>query len=206
MITENNILSSIPSLGSLFGTSASSDLINQINSSLPTQGVFGSSLDPFKAHYENFLTNIVNPILATHDQIQQLQVISITSEEDKIISIYNLDQLQFHCPSMMRLPILMYPPVMQLYEENKLTAWNLDIPKEVREHDIYGEAIKNCVADLDWNEEEGLIGYTYWESTYPDITLDELEDIQETRDFIDQILEETDFDPTDPSRTRDIKK
>jgi hypothetical protein len=193
-----NVLSSIPSLGSLLGTSASPDLINQINANLPTQGVFGTSLDPFKEHYDYFNSKIVEPIMATHQQIQQLQIIS-TTPEDKIVSIYNLDQLQFDCPTAMHMPILLYPPVMKLYEQNLITAWGIELDKDSSKFDIYGDMIKGTIVDCYEDKEEGLVATGYWEADWPDLNFDELEDIKETREFIDQVLEETDFDPTDPS-------
>jgi hypothetical protein len=209
-IYESNVLTSIPSLGSLFGTSASPELINQINASLPTQGVFGTALDPFKVHYENFKQQIINPILATHEQIQSLKTMTTEVQEDKIVSIYNVDQLEFQCPKAMHMPILLHTPIRQLYEQGKISGWGYDISslsnidsKEIAP-DIYGEMLKSCVADMDYEKDQGLVGYSYWDSTYPDLTLDELEDIQETREFLDDLLEYSDIDPTDPSNK--IKK
>jgi hypothetical protein len=195
-----NALTSIPSIGSLLGTSVSPDLINQINSNLPNSGVFGTELDPFKKHHEYFMEHIVNPIIETQQQIEHLQAIA-SINDNQILSIWNQDMLQFSLPQAMRLPILLYPPIMELYKKNAISGWDMNVPKDQDIPDIYGEMIEGVTADMEWDNEEGYVGTCYCEDDW-DLSLDEIEDIKETREFLDKFLQETDLDPTNPSSKR----
>jgi hypothetical protein len=196
-----NVLDTIPSLGALFGTTASSELIDEINNSLPNSGVFGSSLDPFKEQYNIFNDQIIQPILQTQERLQDIYVVS-TLSEDQIVSIWSYDQLQYELPQSMQLPILLYPPVMNLYLSDQIVGYDeYEIDKENPPNDLYGDMIKGIVQDMEYDQEEGYISTHYCENDW-DLNYDELEDIIETREFIDEVLETTDLDPTDMSNKR----
>ena len=196
-----------PSLGSLLGTSATSDVLSYLNHQYGNQNgvIFGQAGDPLADRFNNLMTLVQTKLVDTNTMIQQttlavsnpLQIQAITSEEQ----LYNT-------PVSMQLPILMYQPIRELFEQDRIYGYGFckeNLPQE----DVFGRLIDNGKVTLNKNfYADGKIpDYTVeeWVSTDPNLTFTELDTIEETREWIekylrDQMREGGEMrDPTDPS-------
>ena len=98
-----------PSLGSLLGTSATSDVLSYLNHQYGNQTavIFGQAGDPLADRFNNLMTLVQTQLVDTNMMVQQtslavsipLQILAITSEE----------QLN-NTPVSMHLLISMYQP------------------------------------------------------------------------------------------------
>ena len=196
-----------PSLGSLLGTSASADVLSYLNNQYGSQNgvIFGQPGDPLMDRFHNLMNLVQTKLIDTNQMIQQTtiavtnpcQIQAITSEEQ----LYNT-------PVSMQLPILMYAPIRELFEQDRIYGYGFckeNLPQE----DVFGRLIDNGKVTLNQNfYADGKIPdymEEHWESTDPKLTFDELDAIEETREWVLQYLraqmrEGGEMrDPTDPS-------
>lgn len=196
-----------PSLGSLLGTSATSDVLGYLNQQYGSQNgvIFGQPGDPLADRFNNLMSLVQTQLADTNLMIQQttiavsnpLQIQAITSEEQ----LYNT-------PVSMQLPILMYQPIRELFEQDRIYGYGFckeNLPQE----DVFGRLIDNGKVTLNKNfYADGKIPdymVEEWVTTDPRLTFDELDAIEETRDWVekylrDQMREGGEMrDPTDPS-------
>lgn len=195
-IRDTIIVSDIPSPGALLGTSGSANLIQAINDSFGSASFFGSAQDIYAATSNAFIQNIVKPIQQMGQQVTHLTRSLLNPDEFR--PLIELDDFRY-VPPCMQLPILMYAPVRQALEEGRVSGYGFD-PENLPDEDVYGRLIDNgyvedvfetcgdnTACDLTW----------HWKSDDPDLSISEIEAIQETRRRIDYILQETPWDPTD---------
>lgn len=196
-----------PSLGSLLGTSATSDVLSYLNNQYGNHNgvIFGQAGDPLADRFNNLMTLVQTQLVDTNRMVQQttlavsnpLQIQAITSEEQ----LYNT-------PVSMQLPILMYQPIRELFEQDRIYGYGFckeNLPQE----DVFGRLIDNGKVTLNKNfYADGKIPdymVEEWVTTDPNLTFDELDAIEETREWVekylrDQMREGGEMrDPTDPS-------
>ena len=183
-----------PSLGSLFGTVGSDNLIKQINQDLGQSCYFGSVDDILSKGRQMFVDNIIIPIRSIGNSIKD--VIGIVEEENGYIPITDMDRLRA-VPQLMHMPILLHPPVAKLFNDGRIFGWGYEhIPTE----DYFGRLINNgSVEDvLSAMDDQGEFELT-WEfrCTDPELEFEDMEAIIETRNYIDSIME-LGIDFTDP--------
>lgn len=196
-----------PSLGSLLGTSATSDVLSYLNNQYGNHNgvIFGQAGDPLADRFNNLMTLVQTQLVDTNRMVQQttlavsnpLQIQAITSEEQ----LYNT-------PVSMQLPILMYQPIRELFEQDRIYGYGFckeNLPQE----DVFGRLIDNGKVTLNKNfYADGKIPdymVEEWVTTDPNLTFDELDAIEETREWVEKYLREQMReggemrDPTDPS-------
>lgn len=205
-------LSATPSLGAFIGGSRSQDVIDSLNSRWGGGSgvIFGQAGDPYAEKYSNLMTNVISQLNISDQIIQDgIREISTTNTIQAITS----EEALANCPVGMQLPILMYEPVRELFEQDRIYGFGFDkeyLPKE----DVFGRLISNGKAELTGQLEGEKVQDEFvweWKSDDPDLDDDELDAIAETREWIDKWLFEQmavggDYkDPTDLAQTIKLK-
>ena len=177
----------------LLGNSVSSDVFDRINSN-PQTAWFGSE---FEAVRQDFFKDHVIP--ARQLEIELGRTFQQISNPDTIRLMDRIEDYKF-IPYSMELPILLFDPVRELFEQGRVEGFGFD-PKQLEGvEDVYGRMLSNfyvpdvaAVADS-----EGVFTMkALMRSTDPELNADELWSIRRTREFImDKILAETKLDPT----------
>ena len=197
--------SNILSLGSILGTAGDRALIDNINAVAGAGSYFGSNEDPYRYDYNHFQMAVLKPLEA--DRIKIMDTAAKLFNPDVIKPITSLKDLSNGVPSAMVLPILYYPPIRHLLEEESIYGFGID-PKTLQENDPYEHLLTNgkrefTSADLD---NKGCIEFTWrFTSVDPILSDKELQAIQDTRDYLGKFLtdpETKDIDPTDYPRLR----
>lgn len=196
MIFSPVAMNSFPTLGALLGTSGSDAIIDNVNRVSGSTTFFGSMYDRYASIRNKFIENIVVPIKAAETALYK--TVDAMVNIDHIKPLTTMDAFKSVTPAM-HLPILMYEPVRTLFDQGRVSGFGFD-PEFLPEEDVFGRLIDNgtsydVLADLD---DEGAVTLesTYW-SDDPEMTDQELDAIEDTRRFIDKILADTNYDPTD---------
>jgi hypothetical protein len=188
-----------PSLGSLVGSAGTDSLLQQINRDLGGSNFFGSVNDIISQGRSMFITNVVQPFKAIGNTFKNL--VGLMDQDETFISIQSEEQLK-SIPMCMHDSIMRYAPVKKLFDQGRIFGFGWDY---VPEDDIYDRLIENGhVKNIqEAMDEEGYVEFKYhFVSTDPDLSFDDLENIRESREYIDHILNETDLDPTDYPNSR----
>lgn len=188
-------LGGCPTLAPLIGSSVgSSSLLSSINAELKGSNFFNSVEDILSEGRRMFITNIVQPIREVGHTLANL--ITTMDQQDKILPIITEEQLR-NIPPCMYDPILQYQPIRKLFDEGRIFGFGCDF---IPEGDPYGRLIRNGVIEnvQEAMDKDGNITFE-WEfvSTDPDLSFEEIDSIEETRLYLDKILADTKFDPTD---------
>lgn len=196
MILAPLYLDSAPSPGALLGTTGTNELVQQINNNLGMSSqFFGSVDDIFAKGRQAFVQNIVEPIRQVGHTIKG--VTNKLLRNDVIMPLIQEDDFEY-IPPTMHMPILMYEPVRQLHDQGRVHGFGYD-PANMPTEDVYGRLIDNGVVDLDTDmEEDGSITFCHeWDTDDPDLSFEELNYIEQTRMYLDEIIQQRKFDPTD---------
>lgn len=189
----------VPTPGSLFGTLAPKELLSQINMDLTNSGFFNSIDDRLSECRQAFITNVIEPVRNIGNTA--LNIIGSVLGGNRIIPITEEDMLRA-IPTCMHMPILQYAPVKKLFDQGRIFGFGYDY---VPDEDPYGRLINNgtCFDVLDNMDENDEITLT-WEfrSDDPELSFEDLDAIEETRNFIDKFLLESNLDPTDYGNLR----
>ena len=192
-------VSTVPTLGSLIGACGSDDLLSQINSELGGSNFFNTVDDILSKGRQMFVNNFVEPIRQLGKTIKNQ--ITGFSVADKFVSLETEEQFRF-VPTCMFEPILAYQPVKELFDQGRIFGFGYECaPQE----NLYLRLINNgMVEDIaESMDEEGWVDFEYhFKSTDPDLDVEELDCIQDTYNYLDKMLRDTDFDPTDYPNTR----
>lgn len=183
----------VPTLGAIAGTIGTNELLDRINKDL-NSGFFSSIDDIFAKGREMFINNRIIPIRQIGNTIKN--AIGIGNNNDVMIPITSEDRLK-SIPTCMHLPILTYKPIRKLFNEGRIFGFGYEyIPEE----DVYGRLIDNGKIDdlAEAMDDDGYVKFS-WEfyGDDPELTYEQQEIIEESRAYIDKVLKETDFDPTD---------
>ncbi len=190
------------SAGSLLGTAGSAAIISSINDTLGTgTSFFGSVFDKFQGMRNAFIENIIKPIQQATTTIGH--VVNALMNPDIIRPLTSLEDLKA-IPPIMQEAILFYKPVRSLLEQGRISGFGID-PSHMQEEDVWGRLINNGVVEdaLEAADDDGKIYLNYhFESTDPRPTFAELDAVEETRNFIAEMLNTTPWDPTDVTEER----
>lgn len=187
-------LGGVPSLGMLTGVHGSESLLKTINSDMNNSNFFGSIDDIMAKGREMFIQNVIQPIRAIGNTVRNL--VGMLDYDEKIIPI-NSEELLGKIPACMHDPIMRFAPVRKLFDQGRIFGFGWD---HIPEEDIYARIINNgYVPDIaEAVDKNGEFEFKYeWHSTDPVLSFEEIESIEETRNYLEKFLEETDFDPTD---------
>jgi len=166
------------------------EVIDHMNSTWRSTGagvIFGEGV--FGDRYRQFAELVTNRERAVVDAVAR-SVRAVTCP-DRFVVIDSQEALE-HVPQCMQIPILTYAPVRRLYEEGRIRGW--DIPWEkLPEEDVYARMIEYGRFHSDdekWmkDPEKGVVfGFRTGD---PDLTREQLNMIESSREFIDSWLEE----------------
>lgn len=183
--------------GALLGTTGTAELVRSINESLG-----GSNLIPAAHHAsmrgirESFVREVLMPIQRGRDSV--VQQVNILMNPDVIRPL--IDPVDFSSvPPCMYIPIVMYPPVLNLLKQGRISGFGFD-PDNLPDEDVHGRLINNGTCDdvqAAYEKHGELVLESVFYSTDPKLTFEELDALEETRESIDYILDNTRFDPTD---------
>jgi len=184
------------SAGALLGTTGSSDLVSSINASFSNSTFLSGLSESFHDIRNSFMQNVVRPIQIGRQAIASR--VNRLLNPDMIRPLIKEEDFQSVPPSMY-MPIVLYPPVRRLLEQGRISGFGFD-PDHLPEEDVYGRLINNgTVYDvLGSADKDGNVWLTWeWCSLDPNLSFDELDAIEKTRETIARILSNTMFDPTD---------
>jgi hypothetical protein len=182
--------------GTLLGTTGTQELIQSINQNLGMSSeYFGSVHDIFNKGRQVFMQNIIEPIRQIGTQIRSAA--NKLLRNDVIAPLITPDDYQYVPPSM-HMPILMYEPVRKLHKQGRVYGFGYE-PENLPDEDVYGRLINNGSMNtyVDLNTKgEYTLEWT-WKSSDPELEFTELDHIEQTRQYLDEILRDQLFDPTD---------
>lgn len=196
MILAPLYLSSAPSPGALLGTTGTQELVQQINNNLGmASNFFGSVDDIFAKGRQAFIQNIVEPIRQVGNTIKG--VTNKLLKNDVIMPLIEENDYAY-VPPAMHMPILLYEPMRNLHDQGRIYGFGYD-PANMPTEDVYGRLINNGTVDLAKDmESDGTITFIHeWDTDDPDLSHEELSYIEQTRRYLDEIIEQRKFDPTD---------
>ncbi len=185
--------------GAIVGTSLSSAHLNLLNQKLGGSIYFDNIGESLSNGYKSFVNNFVKPYTTALTSVKNM--FAGTINVSGIITIDNTDVLS-RIPMEMHMPILQYQPVRQLFDQGRVFGFGYD---EIPPDDPYGRVISNgCISDIQDNMDKDGYNTTAWvyEQGDPVLSIDEIDALRDTREYIDYILEHKDWDPTDYPNTR----
>lgn len=199
--------------GQLFGNTSSTECLKQIAQNFgQNTSYFGSDMDPMRNQYAHFRQNVLQPYF----QVQQClhQADALFERQDVFYPITSLEALQEGPPPCMWVPILMYPPIMELLKDEKICGYGFD-PNTFPEvdPDPYGRLINNGTIQLfndnttftDKNDPDAFWVEEVYTTYDPKVTDEELMALEKTRKFLDAFMAAEDtmyLDPTNPFELR----
>lgn len=177
-------------LGAYSGQTGMQAIISQMNESWRNSGsgvIFGQGV--FADRYRAFTELVTDKERAIVAMVEK-SVQAITCP-DKFMVIDSQEALEY-VPECMRMPILTYAPVRKLFDAGMIGGWGFkweDLPQE----DVVGRMLEDGAFHSDdekWMKDPES-GVTYhFRTGDPNYTIEQLQCIQTTREFIDTWLEE----------------
>ncbi len=186
-------------LGNMLGTGSNAELIKTIN--YQTGGgssYYGTDSDPYRNNYFHFMQNIIQPIRDTHIKLQAAKMTIEKPDEYRVID--SVEELEKGIPPCMYDGIVTFPPIRELAYAGKIEAFGIDVDNYPLE-DTYGRLIDNgTVMLVPENIKDGMIELKYkWVSTDPEMSIDEIEILDETRQFLEEFLTNERTEHIDPT-------
>lgn len=192
-------LNSTPSISATIGGYGSQQFLDNINKELSggTGVFFGSANDRYRDHYEVFQTQIVAPNIEAARIVRN--ACRIIRDTINFTPITSMDILKQGVPVEMELPILLYKPVLEQFKEGNIYGFGYEYKNVENQEDVWGRLISNGCADITGPNAKDYIEWE-WKSTDPIHTLEDIENVEATRMFIDDFMDmHSDIDFTDPS-------
>jgi len=141
-----------------------------------------------------FVTNVVQPLRNIGMSLKRIT--GMLDYDEKYIPLTDADMLT-KIPICMQDCIMQYAPVKKLFDQGRIFGFGYEY---VPEEDPYGRLIKNGTIDnvLEAIDKDGMVEFE-WEfcSLDPDLSYEEIDSIEQSRKYIDWVLENTDIDFTD---------
>ena len=181
--------SAIP-LGVFTGQCGCQAVLDDLNASWKSSGcgvIFGGQ-DAFAEKFKAFSSMIGQQITEIKDTV--LRSVEAVCCPNKFQEITCKDDL-YHVPACMFIPILTAPEVRPLFEAGRLDGWGITAD-QLPEEDVYGRLIKNgrfTSDDPRIHDPDFCVSWTF-ETGDPDLTRDQLDKIETSREFISTFLEE----------------
>lgn len=191
-LSSMSLNTNIFSLGAVMGTSCSQETIDSINARAGGGSFFNLAGDPFKERFQYYMQNVVEPV--RQERYMLANTANALFKPDVIRPINSIASLEAGIPPCMHEAIVYYKPIRQLLEEERIDGFGIK-PEDLDDKDPYEEPLKSGCVDIDSStvDEDGSFTIDwYWSSTDPELTDGELEAIRETREFIDEFLENED--------------
>jgi len=182
-----------PTVGALLGTPGSAAIVQAINEQTGSVR-FGQQSTRFADATAHFHAKVVAPLRRGAEQVKNVAITAFNP--DVIRPLVTVDDFKTVPPCMYE-AIVQYAPIRRLLEQGRVSAWGID-PEHLNADDMWGRLVNNgYVDDVAALDKDGYITYTtVHESTDPIWTHDDLRAIRTTRETIDDLLRDTDLDPT----------
>jgi len=202
----------IPTIGSFLNTAVPQEILNSISSVASTNVSLPPNIAEFiEAGRQKFINDIINPLKETLGIVRKKINIQL-DDANTIRPLTSLEDL-INPPPVMILPIVTFKPIRKLLEEGRIDGYGIN-PQYLPEEDVYDRLINNGKVDDILNSllpkknketdetEYYIIHRNVITSEDPDLTFEELDAIEETREFLLEVLRTTQVDPTNPSKMR----
>ena len=192
-------------MSTILGASSNNQgIIDKVNSAWNSTGgvIFGGAIDPFKERFQRFtdvVTNVVkgttDRIKNTYDYIMGNNKVTLIDTEEKLNAI----------PAIMQPHILTYAPIREQFLDDKIYGFGID-PACLPSEDVVGRLISNGFVEETMNEDGEMVMPDAmeweWKCSDPDFKIEELDDLDASRLFIDRFMQEQmkeDGDMNDPT-------
>ena len=198
-------LSMMPSLGAMIGNTHSSEVLERLNMASGGGVIFGQPGDPIRDRYQHLTGVLMNTLHAADDLIMKTR--QMIQQPEKMVPITSIEAVQT-MPPCMQLPFVMYEPIRTLLTDKRIDGFGID-PRFLPDEDVYGRLISNGKADISAGDKEFV---WEWRTDDPKLSEEDLDAIEQTRNWIDRwLVEEMQpggeyRDPTDPSNKISKKK
>ncbi len=179
-------LTDLPSTGALLGSVTKQSIIDSINRASGSNVYFGQASDPIASEFQTLKRLIVNAETQGHMLFNQVKnLVNLNTLSDAIIPINTIEELR-NVPQSMWMPILTYEPIRKLHQSGAIFGYGLD-PDCVPEEDVYGRLIHNGESHYNVYNPTKFISWEF-SSNDPKLSIEDLENIEATRGFIDRFL------------------
>lgn len=189
-------LADMPSVGMLTGTTGAAQMLEAINASYGPTSYFDSVHNPYRDIAERWHREVLAPLQATANQLTVVGAALFSP--DRIVPLLRLEDFA-HVPASMHLAILTHAPVRRLLEQGRIDGFGY-APEHLPDEDVHGRLINNGrVSDI-LAHVDPATGYAplvwHWKCDDPELSIEEIDYIEQTRRTVDRLLAETDYDPT----------
>lgn len=196
------------SISHILGMGGSNKIVNALNEWCETKGggtrfAEHSNYD-IKERYQHFYEQIVIP---SKDMDWQIRHELANNTMDGIRPILSVSDLESGIPVSMHEPILTFGPVRELFEEGKISGFGIKL-EDLPSYDVWEKLIKNGHVEIDHKLKVGeeLVFEWNYDKNDPRPTCDELDSIRQTRDWIMDFMNKTDYDITNyPEKVGTLK-
>lgn len=198
-------LNDVPSVGALLGSRGSQELLSSINRSLGSNAFFGSNDDRYGHLHQNFVTKFIEPIRRANSMICDLSARLVNN--DYFRSLTTPDELRA-CPPCMMPSLLTHEPLYNLFRQGRVNGWGYVPEAFVDAREQYKRLVETNGTVWYETSSPNLKDGEFWDETTihygidPQISFEDRIAIEETRDYIDKILRESEMDPTDLDELR----
>lgn len=198
ILQEMSLGNNLVSLGAILGTTGSQDLINSINERCGGGSFFNTEADPMREGFQMFMSQVVEPIRQVGITLKN--VANKLFRKDEIRPLTCEEDLKWIPPSM-HLPIVYFKPVRQMLEEERIDGFGID-PSTLNEEDPYEDMCKSGVAIIHTStlRDDGSYDMVFYESTVdPELSFEEIEAIRDTREYLEEFINDPRTEHYDPT-------
>lgn len=184
-----SVNSNLFSLGSLLGGGSQQVLLNNIELETGGSSFFGSAADPMREGFQMFMTDVVEPI---RQSAEELRMVAVGFKDlDEYRSITCLDDLKGGIPPCMRLGIITYKPLRDMFNEEKIDGFGFK-PEELPVDDPYKDICESGKVTVHSSTiKDNKVEVEYKSSSDdPELTPEQASDLSATRDYIDEFMED----------------
>ena len=201
----------IPTIGSFLNTTVPQEILNSISSTMTPVTSLPSNIAQFiEKGKQKFINEIINPLKQTLGLVKNK--INVHLDDSNTIRVLSSLEDLLNPPPAMILPIVTFKPIRKLLEDGRVDGYGINA-QHLPDEDVYDRLINNGKVDdvldnlfprkLENGETEYYImNKNMFTSEDPDLTFEELDAIEETREFLLEVLRTTQVDPTNPSKLR----
>ena len=199
------VSTSMPSLGALMNTSASAEVLSNINAR------YGSTFfgERWEASRSAFMSYVVQPLYTSIEQLKAISGRMATSGQ--IIALDTPEAFEF-VPEAMRIPLLCVPRMRELLDAGRIEGWGYlteDLPmwhaSDYAGGNPYQRLIDNGRVEgvEDHMDENGRYIVSYRTNTDdPHLTQEDRDNLRISYQVLEQILDESSRDPTSYANLR----
>lgn len=201
IIDTLRVNSNIFSLGSLLGGNSQQALLNNVEAATGGRSYFGSAADPMREGFQMYMSNIVEPI---RQSAEELKAIAVGYDNaDVYRAITSFEDLKRGIPPCMRLGVITYEKLRTMFDEGRIDGLGFK-PEELPIEDPFKnicESGKVTVTSDDIKDNKVEVEYKS-SSDDPELTPEQALALSSTRDYIDEFMEDPEtrhLDFTDPT-------